>query len=88
MARATTISNISCRTRSGSRRSGIAAASRRHTPSRRSASRQQAGVGGLVTAFEIHCEFLAVDGWQIEGKWRISVHDGCGAAAVRLDNDM
>jgi hypothetical protein len=34
-----TISNISCRTRSGSRRSGIAAVSRRHTPSLRSASR-------------------------------------------------
>ena len=38
-ARAITISNIACRTRSGSRRSGIAAASRRHTASLRSASR-------------------------------------------------
>jgi hypothetical protein len=37
--RAITISNIACRTRSGSRRSGIASASRRHTPSLRSASR-------------------------------------------------
>jgi hypothetical protein len=37
--RAITISNIACRTRSGSRRSGIASASHRHTPSPRSASR-------------------------------------------------
>src|SRR5258708_1092635 len=37
--RSITISNIACRIRSGSRRSGIAAASRRHTPSLRSASR-------------------------------------------------
>src|SRR5215467_6201645 len=52
---------------------------------------QQAGVGGLVAAVKIHCEFLAADGWQVEGKRRIGVHDGCGMAAlheaVRLDND-
>jgi len=43
---------------------------------------QQAGVGGLVAAGKIHCEFLAADGWQVEGKRRIGIHDGCGAAAV------
>ena len=47
-----TISNIACRTRSGSRRSGIASASRRHTPSLRSdralLGRHRRGRGGLL----------------------------------------
>src|SRR5438128_2260115 len=33
-------------------------------------------------AVKIHCEFLAADRWQVEGKRRIGVHDGCGVAAV------
>ena len=44
------------------------------------AQQQQARVGGLVAAVEIDCEFLAADGWQIEGKRRIVGHGGCGVA--------
>jgi hypothetical protein len=51
-------------------------------PALRLPQQQQARVGGLVAAVKIHCEFLAVDGWQVEGKRRIGVHDGCGVAAV------
>jgi hypothetical protein len=46
------------------------------------AQQQQARVRGRVAAVEIHCEFLAADGWQIEGKRHIDVHDGCGGAAA------
>ena len=53
---------------------------------------QQPGIGGLGAAVKIHCEFLAMDRWQIEGK-RCSVgHGGCGARlireATRLDTDL
>jgi hypothetical protein len=37
----------------------------------------------LVAAGKIHCQFLALDRWQVEGK-RCSVgHDGCGARLIR-----
>ena len=53
---------------------------------------QKAGVRGLVAAVKIDCEFLAADGWQIEGKRRIVGHGGCGAVlkreAHRLDNEL
>jgi hypothetical protein len=53
---------------------------------------QQTGIRGLVAALKIHCEFLASDRWQVEGK-RCSVdHDGCGARlirdAIRLNTDL
>ena len=55
------------------------------------AQQQQPRIGRLVATVEIDCEFLACDGWQIEGKRR-SVHHGCGArwlnAAPRLDTDL
>ena len=35
-----------------------------------------------AAAVKIQCEFLAADGRQVEGKRRIDVHDGCGAAAI------
>jgi len=44
---------------------------------------QQARVGGPVAAVEIHCEFLAADGWQVEGKQRIVGHGGCGGGLIR-----
>ena len=47
------------------------------------AQQQQAGVGGLVAAGKIHCEFLAVDGWQVEGKQCIVGHGGCGGGLIR-----
>jgi hypothetical protein len=62
--RAMTSSTISCRMRDWSRRSGIASASRRHTPVFPSAlsQQQEPGIGGLVSTGEINCEFLALDG--------------------------
>jgi hypothetical protein len=36
-----------------------------------SRKQQQAGIGRLVAAIKIDCEFLAVDGWQVKGKQRI-----------------
>ena len=53
---------------------------------------QQTGVRRLVAAVKIHCEFLALDRWQVEGK-RCSVgHGGCGARlirdAIRLNTDL
>ena len=52
---------------------------------------QHARVGRLVAAVEGDCEFLARDGWQVEGKRR-SVRHGCGVpvmnAARRLDTDL
>jgi len=44
---------------------------------------QQAGIGGLVAAVKIHCDFLAMDRRQVEGKRRIVGHDGCGAGLIR-----
>jgi hypothetical protein len=46
------------------------------------AQQQQAGIGGLGAAGKIYCEFLALDGWQVEGKRRIVGHGGCGAGLV------
>ncbi len=43
---------------------------------------QQAGIGGLRAAVKIHCEFLAVHGWQVEGKRRIVGHGGCGVGLI------
>jgi len=43
---------------------------------------QQTGIGGLVAAVEIHCEFLGADRWQVEGKRRIVVHGGCCAGLI------
>jgi hypothetical protein len=53
---------------------------------------QQPAVRRLAAAGKIHCEFLALDRWQVEGK-RCSVgHDGCGARlirdAIRRNNDL
>jgi hypothetical protein len=38
---------------------------------------------GLVAAGKIHCEFLALDRWQVEGKQCSVGHDGCGARLIR-----
>jgi len=35
-----------------------------------------------VPAVKIYCEFLAVDGWQVEGERRIVGHGGCGVALI------
>jgi hypothetical protein len=43
------------------------------------AQQQKTAIGGLVATFEIDCEFLALDRWQIEGK-----HYIVGHAAVAL----
>ncbi len=71
--------------RSGSRRSGIAAASRRHTPSLRSASRSsnKPASDDWVPPSKINCEFLAPDRWKVEGKQRIVGHGGCGGGLIR-----
>ena len=34
----------------------------------RLSQQQQAAIGGLITAVKINCEFLAADGWKVEGK--------------------
>jgi hypothetical protein len=48
--------------------------------------------GGLIASVEIYCDFLAVNGWQVEGKRSIFGHGGCGALrlheAVRLNTDL
>ena len=53
---------------------------------------QKSGIGGLVSSVEINCEFLTLDGWQIEGERRSFGHGGCGAArireALRLDTGL
>jgi hypothetical protein len=58
----------------------------------RLAQQQQAGIGGLGAAVEIYCEFLAVDGWQVERERRIVGHGGCGFALIargkRWDTDL
>jgi hypothetical protein len=81
--RAITISNISCRTRC--RIAAIRHRSRKppaHTQlALRLAQQQQTGIGGLVAAVKIYCDFLAVDSWQVEGERRIVGHGGCGGGA-------
>src|SRR6202011_2179514 len=44
---------------------------------------QQTGIGRLVAAVKIYCEFLAADTWKVEGKRRIVGHGGCGARLIR-----
>jgi hypothetical protein len=55
-------------------------------------SRSHAQRWRLVAARKIHCELLAADGWQVEGKQRIVDHGGCGAGLIRKahrqDNDL
>ncbi len=54
------------------------------------AQKENAGVRGEAPAVEGGADFLAADGWQIEGKKAIVSHGGCGApvgsCGVRLDN--
>ena len=40
-------------------------------------------IRGLIASVKINCEFLAMDGWQIEGEQSSFCHDGCGAALLR-----
>ena len=47
------------------------------------AQQQQAGIGRLVAAVKIDCEFLAADRWKVEGKRCIVGHGGCGARLIR-----
>jgi hypothetical protein len=35
-------------------------------------------IRGLISSIKINCEFLAMDGWQIEGEQSSFGHDGCG----------
>ena len=44
---------------------------------------QKTGVRRLVAAGKIHCEFLAMNRWQVEGKRCSVAHDGCGARLIR-----
>src|SRR5215472_8307783 len=39
---------------------------------------KEPAIGGLISSVEINCEFLATDGWQIEGEQSSFGHDGCG----------
>jgi hypothetical protein len=48
----------------------------------RLAQQQQTGIGRLGAAVKIYCEFLALDGWQVEGERRIVGHGGCGAGLI------
>ncbi len=48
----------------------------------RRAQQQQTGIARLGAAVEIYCEFLAVDGWKVEGEQRIVGHGGCGVALI------
>jgi hypothetical protein len=52
-------------------------------PALRLSQRQKASLARLGAAIKIDCEFLAVDGWQVEGKQRIVGHGGCGGALIR-----
>src|SRR5580692_6565852 len=58
----------------------------------RPSQQQQTGIGRLVAAVKIYCEFLAADTWKVKGKRRIVGHGGCGArlihGAICLDNDL
>jgi hypothetical protein len=53
----------------------------------RLAQHQQPGIGGLIASVEIYCDFLAVNGWQVEGKRRIFGHGGCGALRLHKQFD-
>ena len=52
-------------------------------PALRLAQQQQSGIGRLIAAGKIDCEFLAAHRWQVEGKQRIVSHGGCGAGLIR-----
>jgi hypothetical protein len=39
---------------------------------------KEPAIGGLISPIKINCEFLAMDGWQIEGEQSSFGHDGCG----------
>src|SRR5215813_979105 len=39
---------------------------------------KEPAIGGLISSIKINCEFLAMDGWQIEGEQSSFGHDGCG----------
>jgi hypothetical protein len=45
------------------------------------AQQKQAPVRGLAAAFEINCELLAPDGWQVEGEGLIVGHGGVAFGA-------
>src|SRR5246127_49003 len=80
--------------RSGSRRSGIAYASRTAYPelALRRSQQQQTAIRRLIAASKINCEFLAPDRWKVEGKQRIVAHGGCGRGlihvAIRWNTDL
>jgi hypothetical protein len=44
---------------------------------------KEPAIGGLISSIKINCEFLAMDGWQIEGEQSSFRHDGCGVALLR-----
>jgi len=44
---------------------------------------KEPAIGGLISSIKINCEFLAMDGWQIEGEQSSLRHDGCGALQIR-----
>ena len=44
---------------------------------------KEAAFRGLISSLKINCEFLAMDGWQIEGEQSSFCHDGCGSAQLR-----
>ena len=48
----------------------------------RLAKQQQPAIGRQGAAVKIYCEFLAVDGWQVEGEQRIVDHGGCGVGLI------
>jgi hypothetical protein len=82
--RAITISNIACRTgRDRDDPASLPQAAGIPKPALRFPQQQQTGIGGLDAAIKIHCEFLAADGWQVEGKQHIVGHGGCGAGLIR-----
>jgi hypothetical protein len=57
-------------------------------PALRLPQKQQAAIGRLVAAGKIDGEFLASDRWQVERKWRIVSHSGCGAEATRGNTSL
>ena len=48
----------------------------------RLAQQQQPGIGRLGATVKIYCEFLALDGWQVEGERRIVGHGGRGVGLI------
>jgi len=90
---AATISNIACRTRSGSPiRHRIRKPPAHPELALGFSQQQQTSIGRLVATLKINCELLAVHRWQVEGKQRILGHGGCGAGlireATRRSNDL